>query len=837
VAARRRIAAALGAIGLLVGLFPAPVALAADPAAGFSANWTVTPPAGVTRAADSIAVGDDLAIWFAAVDATPVTSCRVRLFARGGEMMESPGVVADGGCGITVRVPEFPEPSVRADIPAADPALDLCVWPLLMTFADGQERLMRDADHLQPAGRVCNDAGSSPGFTGKLDFRIAEGGQRRPFASNPKILSWDPADWGTGMQPFTFGSTWHYTFPDWVTDCRGYLNGEWITVVAPRDEPGCESWDVRVPGVLPSTLPWGGDPGTWGVELASYYSTGPDQQQAVTLTAQRTPMASSDGVFESNLRAIFPVDLAVTRFVHAGDPWLPVYQVTGGDVDACFLDRITVPPTWPNGDLIEDRFTGTADADNRCSFELPPLADGEHHQYYVTVAFAGETERQDTTFGGDINGIPASTPPIIDPPTEENGGGTGIGVDPGDGNGLAVDLSISATTTTAATGRVSAAAATPACTDRALAPNLSIGGGIPHLDTLCNLAPGTYQATATMVDAAGVKTTAKRTFTVTGPRIASRSPVPGATGVARDAQPIVRFDQAVAGVSASTIRLQNVTTSAFVSATVTYDGTLHQATLKPSALLAAGAAYRVVVSGTIKSTTGFAVPASSWTFTVTTDATGPTATAAKNTLVAAGLSGGLLPVRLATTATDPSGIRRYELSQQTDGGPWAAPLSSTAATLSRNLASGHTYRFRVRATDNGGNTGAWTYGTAFTLTGIQQTSSSIHYAGTWGTLTSSTSWWGGSAKTSTTAGSSATIRVTGRSVAWVGLTSPTRGKARVYVDGVLKATVDLYSATTMKQRILWSANYATSAARTVRIVVLGTAGRPRVDVDGFIVSS
>jgi len=71
VAARRRIAAALGAIGLLVGLFPAPVALAADPAAGFSANWTVTPPAGVTRAADSIAVGDDFSVWFAAVDVLP----------------------------------------------------------------------------------------------------------------------------------------------------------------------------------------------------------------------------------------------------------------------------------------------------------------------------------------------------------------------------------------------------------------------------------------------------------------------------------------------------------------------------------------------------------------------------------------------------------------------------------------------------------------------------------------------------------------------------------------------------------------------------------------------
>jgi hypothetical protein len=837
VAARRRLGAALGAIGLLVGLFPAPAALAADPGAGFSATWTVTPPAGVTRAADSIAVGDDFSVSFAALDATPVTSCRVRVYARGGEMMESPGFVADGACGIDVRIPDFPEPTVRARIPADDPARDLCVWPLLMTFADGQERLMRDADHLEPAGRVCNDAGSSPGFTGKLDFRIDEGGQRRQFESNPKILSWDPADWGTGMQPFAFGSTWHYTFPDWVTDCRGYLNGDWVTAIAPRDDPGCESWDVRVPGVLPSTLPWGGDPGTWSLELASYYYSGPGQQEGVTLTAQRTQMASSDGVFESNLRAIFPVDLASTRFVHAGDPWLPVYQVTGGDVDACFLTRITIPPTWPNDDLIQDRFTGTADADNHCSFELPPLADGERHQYFVTVAFAGEPERQDTTFSGDINGIPPSTPPVIAPPTEETGGDTGIGVDPGQGNGLVVDVSVSGTTASAATGKVSAAVATPTCTDRAIAPDLSTGGGIPHLDARCPLAPGSYQATATMVDAAGVKTTSKRTFTVSGPKVSARTPGPGATGVARDAQPTVGFDRAVTGVSASTIRLQNVATSAFVAATVTYDTTLHRATLKPSALLAAGAAYRVSVSASIKSATGFPVTASTWTFTVTTDAIAPTPTAPQHTLAAANLGGGLLPVRLATSATDPSGIRGYELSQQTDGGPWATPVASSAASLFRNLASGHTYRFRARATDKSGNTGPWTYGIAFRLTGIQQTSSAIHYTGTWGTLTSSTSWWGGSAKTSTTAGSTATYRFTGRSFAWVGLTSPTRGKARVYVDGVLRATVDLYSAATVKQRILWSVNYATSAARTVRIQVLGTAGRPRVEVDGFIVAS
>ena len=64
-----------------------------------------------------------------------------------------------------------------------------------------------------------------------------------------------------------------------------------------------------------------------------------------------------------------------------------------------------------------------------------------------------------------------------------------------------------------------------------------------------------------------------------------------------------------------------------------------------------------------------------------------------------------------------------------------------------------------------------------------------------------------------------------------------RGKANVYVNGVLKATVDLYAAATKKQALVWAVNYSTSATRTVTIKVLGTSGRPRVDVDGFIVGS
>jgi hypothetical protein len=79
------------------------------------------------------------------------------------------------------------------------------------------------------------------------------------------------------------------------------------------------------------------------------------------------------------------------------------------------------------------------------------------------------------------------------------------------------------------------------------------------------------------------------------------------------------------------------------------------------------------------------------------------------------------------------------------------------------------------------------------------------------------------------------VGLTGRSVAWVSLKAPTRGKAGVYVNGRLVATVDLSTATWQPQRFVWTRTWATVATRTIDIRVLGTAGRPRVDIDGFVV--
>ena len=57
------------------------------------------------------------------------------------------------------------------------------------------------------------------------------------------------------------------------------------------------------------------------------------------------------------------------------------------------------------------------------------------------------------------------------------------------------------------------------------------------------------------------------------------------------------------------------------------------------------------------------------------------------------------------------------------------------------------------------------------------------------------------------------------------------------MNGVYVKTVSLYAATTSYRRVLVSLSWSTATSRTVKIVVVGTTGHPRVDVDAFVTGS
>lgn len=279
-------------------------------------------------------------------------------------------------------------------------------------------------------------------------------------------------------------------------------------------------------------------------------------------------------------------------------------------------------------------------------------------------------------------------------------------------------------------------------------------------------------------------------------------------------------------------RIEASGTTAFSS--LAWSAVVGQSAWAPTTLQTSPIYWRVVATGP----SGAALATSETRYLVA-DPTAPTVTGPRRGFATGvPLAGGRIQTRIPWSGTDVgSGIARYELHQQTNGGAWTTVSTTlTSPSTTRALATEATHRFRVRAVDFAGNVGAWAYGDALRVSRLSEANGRISYSGTWSTSTSSV-FWGGQAKASSRAGSRASLTFTGRSVAWVASMGPTRGKADVYVNGSKVATVDLYSATSKHQQVAWAGSWTTAAARTISIRVQGTSGRPRVDLDAFVTAN
>lgn|SRR5574337_1113173 len=105
----------------------------------------------------------------------------------------------------------------------------------------------------------------------------------------------------------------------------------------------------------------------------------------------------------------------------------------------------------------------------------------------------------------------------------------------------------------------------------------------------------------------------------------------------------------------------------------------------------------------------------------------------------------------------------------------------------------------------------------------EETTSGIVYQGSW-LVHSDTNASGGSYVSAVDAATpaSATLTFTGTGVSWITDVWDDGGIARVYLDGVLDATVDLYSATLQYQREVYSKAGLPSGPHTIKIEVTGT---------------
>jgi beta-N-acetylhexosaminidase len=193
------------------------------------------------------------------------------------------------------------------------------------------------------------------------------------------------------------------------------------------------------------------------------------------------------------------------------------------------------------------------------------------------------------------------------------------------------------------------------------------------------------------------------------------------------------------------------------------------------------------------------------------------------------------PVRTSWSAADSCAISGYALERSINGGSWVgqALSTATATSVSQALTFGWTWRYVVRASDGAGNVSGWHYGASEEPLLTQQSSTAVRYGGTWPAGYSS-GYSGGSTRYATASGAWASYTFTGSSIGWVAAVGPSRGSANVYIDGAYQRTVSLYSSTTALRRVAYAFTWAVQATHTIRIAVVGTAGHPRVDLDGFV---
>jgi hypothetical protein len=116
---------------------------------------------------------------------------------------------------------------------------------------------------------------------------------------------------------------------------------------------------------------------------------------------------------------------------------------------------------------------------------------------------------------------------------------------------------------------------------------------------------------------------------------------------------------------------------------------------------------------------------------------------------------------------------------------------------------------------------------------VAESSKSIAYTSTWSTARYA-AYSGRVVKYATRTGATATITFTGNGIAWVGPVGPTRGTAKLYLDGRSVGSVDLRRSTFVARKILF-ARALTAGQHTLRIVVT-SSGRP-VAIDNFVVGT
>jgi hypothetical protein len=116
-------------------------------------------------------------------------------------------------------------------------------------------------------------------------------------------------------------------------------------------------------------------------------------------------------------------------------------------------------------------------------------------------------------------------------------------------------------------------------------------------------------------------------------------------------------------------------------------------------------------------------------------------------------------------------------------------------------------------------------------------SGSISYAGRW-KVSHCACWSAATTHKTWAAGARATYTSNferGERLALVMAKGPDRGKAKIFVDGHYRTTINTYAPTRQHRIVVWQ-SWMPAGEHTVEIVNKATPGHPRIDLDAVVVS-
>ena len=116
-----------------------------------------------------------------------------------------------------------------------------------------------------------------------------------------------------------------------------------------------------------------------------------------------------------------------------------------------------------------------------------------------------------------------------------------------------------------------------------------------------------------------------------------------------------------------------------------------------------------------------------------------------------------------------------------------------------------------------------------------EASTAITYRGTWRSA-SHRAYIGGAVRYATATGATASLTFTGTRVTWYGPVGPTRGQARISIDGKYVTTVNLFGSSFVARKAVFAKGWATAGKHTLAIEVVGSRGHPYVAIDQLVVA-